>query len=357
MKINNNIAAVKDILNHDRQIGEILDSAHDLKVSISKVDSKDVENTQNRVYGGIQSKEEYRMMKSAQREEEDWSYFAQRYGLDLMPVVHKPTEFREAESDKPKAKIIRKPIKSGSYHGSYVKATQHHIETEKKMLNQLKLEDELDIKPIDNPFAGDDEMQLIKVIRYEYRDPYIIVVAQKVEDEHKRLTQTRSLDEISEIYYTFDVRKVKNEKGEKVQNPDLDILTNWLISKVSKDAKSFFDALEEVTDRVYLTSTVRFIPKVDRKGNPIMYRDKEGNMKPSIQPNPDFIGYPTYSVDELADEWFDKKARDYVGNKTNIYISKRQISNDNGDLRIIRNSDSIDVFYGEKLERTYKIAE
>lgn len=279
---NTNVAAINEIMNHDRFVGEVLDCASDIK----SMTIKSVESVKNTVYSGLKGSSEYRMMYSAQREEDDWNAFAQRYGLDLMPVVHKPDTYVSADIDKPKA-TVKANFKNRTLHGSYVSATASHPKMEKAFIYRLKLEDELDIKPIDNPYALKDTEQLIKVVGFEYRKPYIIIQAIKAEDEHDRLKDTRTSDETPIIYFTIDVSQKVNHKGQPIENPELSRLRKWMWNKVEHTEKiSFSSAIEQLIDRICLIS---------------LNSESE-----------DFIGYPTYDLDERFNPSYNRFDSEYL---------------------------------------------
>lgn len=320
---------ISEILNHDTYIGSVLDCAEDIKA----MKDSTISNTQNRVLGGIESKQDRRMMYSAKSKEDDWNYFAQRYGLKLMPVVQKPDNFISEESDKPKAKVKKLPKTS-----SYVSATKVNDKLVKEFIYRMKLEDVLDIKPSNNPFSGKDTEQLYKVVRFEVKHPYFILTVVSAEDEHDRLTDTRTLDETSEMYFTFDYRQVWDSEIKKmVENPQVTKLRNWAKAKLTGNYVTFDEALNALVDRVYLISSKETIIK-----------------NGAVVPNPDFIGYPTYTIDHLDTE-FNKDNRDYVGYKTNIHISNRKIAEEKGDIRYVRTSNSIDIYSGDNFLRSYHI--
>ena len=338
-------AVISEILNHDSYIGSVLDCAEDIKT----MKNSTIKNTEYRLNGlnsryltkeKLQAgyKDDVAHAKSAQREEDDWNYFAQRYGLELMPVVHKPSNFVSAESKKPAAKIKKLPTKTGSYSNSYVSANKANEKLVKEFIYRMKLEDVLDIKPSNNPFSAKDDMQLVKVVSFEVRHPYFILTVINAEDEHDRLTDTRSLDETSEIYFTFDYREVYDSKSKRmIENPQVTSLRNWIAPKILHSCVGYQEAVDQLIDRVFMISSEEYLIVDGKK-----------------VPNPDFIGYGRYTIDDLQIP-FDTDSRDYVGYKTNIHISKRNIEEEKGDIRYVRTNNSIDIYSGDKFLRSYHI--
>ncbi len=261
-------------------------------------------------------------MRKIAASEAQWRATAASLGLSELPTYHK------TEVVKSKATIKKQFNK---LHGSYVSASKRNERMIKAFIYRMKLEDELNIKPIDNPFAPKDTTYPIKITGYEYRKPYIIISAIKADDEHDRLTQTRSLDETSEFYFTFDVTPRMSRKGQLVENPELIRLRKWMWNKVdhSKPGVGFGEMLQQMIGCIAHISIV------------------EGSE--------DYIGYPTYDVNERLGDTFNRNDKDYIGSYMNVHISKRQISEMSGELRLIKTSTSVDVYFGDVLIHSIKV--
>lgn len=348
-KNTNSTAAIANILSHDDYIGTVLDCAEDMK----SLSSSTIERTDNRISAGIESKHDYRMMYSAQRDEELWNATAQIYGLGSLAFTKDKTDIRKEDGSKPKAVIKREFIK---FHKSYAPGLAKVDEKAvKNMVSKLNFEDLNGYQFKYNPYDKVETHQLIEVTGAEFRYPYIIISAKSAEDEHDRKYLTRQLDEVSDFFFTFDTRKIKNEKGKWVDHPQLVALRRWMWDKVDHSDKSltFMDVIPQLYGKVITISSSEFIAKKDENGEII----KDENGKVVYFPNPDFIGYPTYNVEERLGSELDKNSKAYAGSYTNICISNKDIEEMNGDISFKKTSDAIQVYSGKKLLRSYKIHE
>ena len=247
-------------------------------------------NTVLKVRGGLESKHDFAMMHSAQRDEDAWKGVAAVLGLDSMPVMHPTTTTRSEDSKAPKATIKRN---FKTLHASYAQDTKRNERMIKAFIYRLKLEDELDISPINNPYSLRDSIYSIKVTGFEYRKPYIVISAVRYSDEHERQMVTRSADETSEIYFTFNVAPIYNKFGKLVENPELTRLRKFLWNKVdhSKPKCTFQSMLQQMVGRVVNISV--------------------------IDSSEDFLGYPSYDVSDLVDG-YDRTTCDHVGSFSNL---------------------------------------
>lgn len=288
----NSNVAIDEILRHDDYIGSVLDCASDIK----SLSSKTVDNAKDKVYGGIENRHEYRMMRSAQHSEEDWTAFAERYGLKEVPTYHPQSKVEVDDKTEVKCKIKTMPKNK-----TYVKSTKVNDRMVKAFIYRLKLEDDLDIAPINNPYIGKDSEQLIKIVGFEYHKPILVIRAISADDEHDRLTQTRSMDEVSEFYFTFTI--ATNTEGK--EHPDMAVLRRFIWTKVDHSGKvTLASLLRQLIDRVV---TISLNPQIERKGKMI--------------PNPDFIGFPTYDVDSRIDE-SSKDTCDHIGSYSNLALHR-----------------------------------
>lgn len=317
--------------------------------NLSNVKRQDKINTSLRVLGGIETLHERQMVYSVMKDEAKWSRngkldFSERklnyeekrisaiiaelenryevlkkfrsilvarnsyatctsffYISGLMKSLRKEISahqywLEDARNWKPEA-TIKRNLKGVKLHRSYTN-NYEVIDSSKinAFVNRLKLEDELDIKPIDNPYSLKETEQLIKVVGYEYRKPYIIIRAIKAEDEHDRLYDTRTSDETPEIYFSIDVSQKVLKSGKVVENPELTRLRKWMWHKVdhSEPGTSFSAALEQLIDRVYLIS---------------LNQDSE-----------EFIGYPTYDLNERFEYSYNRFDSEYLNSFRNSRI-------------------------------------
>lgn len=299
---------------------------------------------------GLRSKHDYRMMHSAQRSEEQWAATANMLGIENSFTYHKPETHLEPGQKRPKAKIKRMAKIS-----SYIKPTVTNKESVDRMVDKLSREDLLQIKPTDDPYAiYKDSCIMIKIVKFEYRKPFIIISAIRAYDEHKRLTETRSLDETPIIYFTFNITPIITKKGTPMDNPELTRLRRWMWDKVDTSNKmSFATALESLVGKITSYSQIEQLVQYDENGK--ILRDSQGNLV--YKDNPEFLGYPSYDLENINNEIFRKTDKDYVGSYSNIHISNRQIANMHGDVRIEKRDEKVEVYYGDILQRTYKIHE
>lgn len=301
---------------------------------------------------GLRSKHDYRMMYSAQRSEERWAATAQMLGIEGGLRYNKPKEALNPGQKRPTARIKKLPKV-----GSYVKQSSYNKEVVDKMVKKLNREDLLQIKPTDDPYAiYKDSCILMKIVKFEYRKPFIVISAMRAYDEHKRLTETRTLDETPIIYFTFNVTPILAKNGKPIDNPDLNRLRNWMWDKVDVTEKmTFATALESLVGKITSYSQIEVLPDLDENGVQKTYIDKKGKLQKAWKNNPEFLGYPSYDLENINNEVFNRKDKDYVGTYSNIHISHRQIANDNGDVRIEKKSDTVEVYYGDVLQRVYDI--
>lgn len=286
--MNTNTRAMNEILQHDAYIGTVLDCAEDVK----NIKNSSIQSTQNRVMKGIESKHDYRMMYSAQHSEEDWAAFAERYGLDSVPTYHPQCKV-DIALEKPSSAKIKKMPKVASY----APATKRNEKFIKAFIYRLKLEDELDIAPINNPYSGKDTTQLIKITGYEFRKPYLIISAISADDEHDRLTQTRSMDEVSQFYFTFTIAYDENGR----EHPDMARLRRFIWQKVDHNGKQTLGSmLRQLIGRVM---TISLIPKVQKGKN--------------LVDNPDYLGFPSWTFEDKIEE-DSTHSCDHVGSYSNL---------------------------------------
>ena len=258
----------------------------------------------------------------------------------------------EVEKEYKQQAFVKKSF--NKLHGSYAPAAAKVDEKAvKKMINRMNFEELNGYQHKSNPYYDIEKWQLIKVTGYEYRKPYIIISAVKVEDEHDRLTNTRQMDETSEFYFTFDITPQFDKNGKVVDNFELVNLRQWMWNKVdhSQDGCTMGAMLQELIGRVACISSDMLTWKKDENGNIIL--DENGN--PKMFHNPDFIGFPTYNIEERIGSTFNRDDRDYCGTHTNIHISNRDIEEINGDIRFETTSTHVNIFSGNKLLRSYHI--
>ena len=370
MKTTTTIAAINEIMLHNAEVSATNNFIADNNLAHAYV--RDTEM-------GLSGKSDYRMMYSAQRDEDKWtvgsklffadsrklnyeeqritelleslkaqyselkkfrSYLVSRVSYDTCTsffsvsgqmkalrsqIATETANLEAARNWKPEA-IVKKGFKQ--FHESYVSKTQRHERLEKAFYYRLKLEDELDIAPINNPFSLKDELQMIKVTGFEFRKPYLIISAVNAEDEFSRTHYTRSLDETSEFYFTFKVAFTAEGK----EHPDMSRLRKWIWKKVSHTGN---DTLASLLQQLIGRTT-------------------------EISTNPesvDYLGFPTWDYSDKIEVQFNRNDKDYVGLYSNVHISSRSIEEEHGDIRFVKTSDSIDVYSGDKFLRSYKIHE
>lgn len=271
-----------------------------------KVSSTSAASTNMRVIEGLNSKSDFRSAYSAQRSSDDWAHFAEAFGISNLSFT--PQDTIHSGDDKPKASIKRKFDK---LHGSYAPQTKRNEKFIKEFIYRFKLEDELDINPINNPYIGKDSTQLIKVTGFEYRKPFVIISAISADDEHDRLTYTRSMDEVSTFYFTFQIGFTAEGK----EHPDMIRLRKFIWNKVDHSGKiTLAYLLRQLIGRVFTISTEMMIPQRDTKTKEILFDDK-GEMIMIM--NPDYLGFPVWDYeDKIVIDY--KNGCDYVGSYSNL---------------------------------------
>lgn len=295
--MNTTTHAMNEILQHDSYIGAVLDCAEDMK----NIKNSSIQSTQNRVMKGIESKHDYRMMYSAQHSEEDWEALAQRYGLGSIPTYHPQTK----DVPTSKAKVKRMPR-----HGSYVQSKASNAELVDSWVRYLNNEVAYGMYSTSEMSFFSDKVQLIKITGFEFRKPYLIISAISAVDEHERLTQTRSMDEVSEFYFTFTI--ATDEEGKL--HPEFERLRRFIWNKVSHDGKqTLASMLRQLIDRVVTINLQQWIQLKGKDGKPQFKK----NGKPLMVEHPDFLGYPSYSYEDKIDEDFTHTC-DHKGSYENL---------------------------------------
>lgn len=209
-------------------------------------------------------------------------------------IISEYRYFEEARNWKPEA-TIKKTF--SNLHGSYVSTTKRNEKFIKEFIYRMKLEDEIDINPIHNPYIGKDKTQLIKITGFEYHKPFVVISAISAEDEHDRLTDTRSMDDVSTFYFIFQIGTTANGK----EHPDMTRLRKFIWNKVDHSGKiTLAYLLRQLIGRVV---TISLESKIERNGELI--------------DNPDYFGYPSYDFESKIEESSEKSC-DYMGSYMNL---------------------------------------
>jgi hypothetical protein len=360
MKTMNN-AAIAEILNHDNFIGSVLDCAEDMKA----IESATIKNVQNRVLGGIETKHDYRMAKSAERDDEYWQHVSEMYGLGNLSFT--PQDTVHEGDERPKAKVkasIKRNIKK--LHKSYVSAPKSLKMNDEESKRSFKaycksVERMAEKDPLYDDFTPKDNVMTVKFTGFEFRKPYMILQAIKADDVRERLTHSRTRDDESPIYFVLEW-KLTNEGKE---NEDITRLRRFLKGKIQITPNmTFKDALDQLVGMTTTISLINEFPRFNKDGSRATWTKKFFDKKskkwkerevPAFTTNPEFLAFPTYDYSDKIDDGFDRKSRDYIGAYYNIHISHRMIAEENGDISFRKTPTSVDVYSGDKFLRSYPI--
>ena len=144
-----------------------------------------------------------------------------------------------------------------------------------------------------------------------------------------------------------------------LENPELIRLRKWMWNKVdhSQPGVSFGSMLQQMIGCIAHISIIEKLPDIDPETHEQRYHIDKKTKKVVLHwiDNPDYIGYPTYDVVERLGDTFNRNDKDYIGSYMNVHISKRQISEMSGELRLVKTSTTVDVYFGDVLVHSIKV--